>query len=84
MPGTLMQLAEEGNVSLQEVIMQGPKDSVYVVCNSLSLIRPYDLTSIAQRYMSPAPGPIDPGDLEKRVLEACLTVYKVFPLLPSL
>ncbi|KAG9678274.1 hypothetical protein KCU77_g12508, partial [Aureobasidium melanogenum] len=32
-PGTQVQLAEEGNVFLWEVIMQGPEDSVYAVCN---------------------------------------------------
>jgi len=30
-PGTQVQLAEEGNVFLWEVIMQGPEDSVYAV-----------------------------------------------------
>lgn len=32
-PGTQVQLAEEGNVFLWEVIMQGPEDSVYAVCH---------------------------------------------------
>lgn len=32
-PGTQVQLAEEGNVFLWEVIMQGPEDSVYAVCD---------------------------------------------------
>jgi ubiquitin-protein ligase len=33
-PGTQVQLAEEGNVFLWEVIMQGPEDSIYAVCIS--------------------------------------------------
>ena len=33
-PGTQVQLAEEGNVFLWDVIMQGPEDSIYAVCTS--------------------------------------------------
>jgi hypothetical protein len=33
-PGTSVQLAEEGNVFLWDVVMQGPEDSIYAVCAS--------------------------------------------------
>ncbi|KAI5199183.1 ubiquitin-conjugating enzyme [Aureobasidium subglaciale] len=33
-PGTSVQLAEEGNVFLWDVVMQGPEDSVYAVRNN--------------------------------------------------
>jgi hypothetical protein len=37
-PGTSVQLAEEGNVFLWDVVMQGPEDSIYAVCTfALSL-----------------------------------------------
>ncbi|THV67945.1 ubiquitin-conjugating enzyme [Aureobasidium pullulans] len=47
-PGTSVQLAEEGNVFLWEVIMQGPEDSVYAVCNLLPLLSPLTILTTLQ------------------------------------
>lgn len=33
-PGTTVQLAEEGNIFLWDIDMQGPDESAYAVCNS--------------------------------------------------
>jgi hypothetical protein len=39
-PGTSVQLAEEGNVFLWDVVMQGPEDSIYAVCTSTLSLPP--------------------------------------------